>query len=177
MMYTEPSKELEDSRLMYPINFNYYHLGTAISNSLTKETINSWSEGAKETINSLSEGAKTIAETSNEIFNRVTKDLVHAPLENFLKTWYYIPITVWWTTFAPPMFSAVGKFACEAKKWTDKPQFGLLGLSACGPFLSMIKTLADGTHSSLLQNPIDKIVREYLPHNQNLSNSKHQTPA
>ena len=153
-MYTKPGEELEDSRPIYPINFNYYHLGTAISSSLkgfefvTEKTISNLLEGFKfgteKTTSNLLEGFKF----GTEKYLQCSKD-AHAPFENFLKTWYYNPITVWWKTFAPPMFNAVGTFACEAKKWTDKPRFGLFGLSACGPFLSMLETFTGDVKKKL----------------------------
>jgi len=142
MMCAETREELEASRPMYSISFDHFHLGTTISSSLegfefvTDKTISSSLDGFK-CVASLTKSSVTEGFNFAEKLLKFSQDN-HAPFENFLKTWYYIPLTVWWKTFAPPMFSSISTFAGKAEEWTTNP----LGLLACGPFLAMLKTFA-----------------------------------
>lgn len=81
-----------------------------------------------------------------EMVETVTK---HAMLE----TWYYVPVTVWWKTFAPSMFNSINTFASEAQdSW---PQFKPLWK----PLMAMIKTFAEDMSEKTGEIDWDELTR------------------
>jgi hypothetical protein len=82
-----------------------------------------------------------------EMVETVTK---HAMLE----TWYFVPVTVWWKTFAPSMFNSISRFSSEAQKsW---PQFEPLWK----PLMAMIETFAEDMSKKSGEIDWDELTRK-----------------
>lgn len=54
---------------------------------------------------------KDFISSVSEITRTYSDINLHAPLEDFLRIWFYVPVTLWWKTFSSPFFNTVASCA------------------------------------------------------------------